>query len=41
MVRALQAGIAAVAEPPDVLVNVDADISFEPDYFERLLGEVR
>jgi len=38
VVRALQAGIAAVAEPPEVLVNVDADISFEPDYFERLLA---
>ena len=23
--------------PPDFVVNVDADISFEPDYFERLL----
>ena len=39
VVRALQAGIAAVAEPPEVLVNVDADISFEPDYFERLLAK--
>ena len=38
VVRALQAGIAAVAEPREALVNVDADISFEPDYFERLLA---
>jgi poly-beta-1,6-N-acetyl-D-glucosamine synthase len=39
VVRALQAGIAALADPPDVLVNVDADITFEPDYFERLLAK--
>jgi glycosyltransferase involved in cell wall biosynthesis len=39
VVRALQAGIAALApEPPEILVNVDADISMEPDYFERLLA---
>jgi glycosyltransferase involved in cell wall biosynthesis len=38
VVRALQAGIAALADPPQVLVNVDADISFEPTYFERLLA---
>ena len=25
-------------DPPDVVVKVDADISFEPDYFERLLA---
>lgn len=37
VVRALQAGIAAHTDPPDVLVNVDADITFEPDYFARLL----
>ena len=36
--RALQAGIAALApEPPEIVVNVDADISMEADYFERLL----
>jgi glycosyltransferase involved in cell wall biosynthesis len=39
VVRALQAGIAALAAvPPEILVNVDADISMEPDYFERLLA---
>lgn len=39
VVRALQAGIAlAGSKPPDVLVNVDADISMDPDYFERLLA---
>lgn len=40
VVRALQAGITALAcDPPEILVNVDADISMEPDYFERLLGK--
>jgi poly-beta-1,6-N-acetyl-D-glucosamine synthase len=39
VVKALQAGIAELsAEAPQILVNVDADISMEPDYFERLLG---
>jgi glycosyltransferase involved in cell wall biosynthesis len=39
VVRALEAGIAELgADPPEVLVNVDADISVEPDYFERLLA---
>ena len=39
VVRALQAGIAALApDPPEIVVNVDADISMEADYFERLLG---
>jgi poly-beta-1,6-N-acetyl-D-glucosamine synthase len=39
VVRALQAGIAALdPAPPEILVNVDADISMEPDYFERLLA---
>jgi poly-beta-1,6-N-acetyl-D-glucosamine synthase len=38
IVRALQAGITATAkEPPDIVVNVDADISMDSDYFERLL----
>jgi poly-beta-1,6-N-acetyl-D-glucosamine synthase len=40
VVRALQAGIAALsATPPEILVNVDADISMEADYFERLLAK--
>jgi glycosyltransferase involved in cell wall biosynthesis len=39
IVRALRAGIEALeADPPDVLVNVDADISMDEDYFERLLS---
>jgi glycosyltransferase involved in cell wall biosynthesis len=38
VVRALGAGIDVLAsDPPDIVVNVDADISVEPDYFERLL----
>jgi poly-beta-1,6-N-acetyl-D-glucosamine synthase len=40
IVRALNAGIAEVAtDPPDFLVNVDADISMEPEYFDRLLSK--
>jgi poly-beta-1,6-N-acetyl-D-glucosamine synthase len=38
VVQALQAGIAALMEPPEIVVNVDADISIEPDYFKRLLA---
>ena len=38
VVRALTAGIAALEEPPEILVNVDADISMRPHYFERLLA---
>jgi biofilm PGA synthesis N-glycosyltransferase PgaC len=39
IVRALHAGIdlLAPAGMPDVVVALDADISFRPDYFERLL----
>jgi len=39
VVRALQAGIAALDVAPEILVNVDADITFEPHYFERLLAK--
>jgi len=39
IVRALHAAIDYLgADPPDFAVNIDADISIEPDYFERLLG---
>jgi glycosyltransferase involved in cell wall biosynthesis len=39
IVKALHAGIDALAaDPPEVFVNVDADVSVEPDYFERLLA---
>ena len=27
--------------PPDIVVKLDADVSFEPDYFARLAGRVR
>jgi glycosyltransferase involved in cell wall biosynthesis len=37
--RAFELGYARLEEPPDVLVKLDADTSFEPGYFERLLAE--
>lgn len=37
VVHAFQAGLKALPAAPDVVVKVDADISFETDYFERLL----
>jgi glycosyltransferase involved in cell wall biosynthesis len=39
IVRAFAAGLEAVGELPDVVVKLDADVSFEPDHFERLLEE--
>lgn len=40
IVRALHAAIESLAAaPPEIAVNVDADISIEPDYFERLLAK--
>lgn len=39
VVRAFQAGISSLSEPVDVVVKVDADVSVDPDYFERLLRE--
>jgi len=38
VVRAFEAGVAALREQVDVVVKLDADVSFDPDYFERLLG---
>ena len=39
IVRALHAAIGELsADPPEVAVNVDADISMEPGYFEQLLA---
>src|SRR3954453_4693811 len=35
IVRALHAGIDDLEQRYDVVVNVDADISMPPDYFER------
>jgi biofilm PGA synthesis N-glycosyltransferase PgaC len=37
VVRAFEAGVASLREAADVIVKVDADISFKPDYFEVLL----
>ena len=31
-------GIRALSEPVDVVIKVDADIDFEPDFCERLMG---
>ena len=39
VIRAFNAGLAALEERPDVVVKLDADISFDPDHFERLLAE--
>jgi len=38
-VVAFNAGVAALKEPPDVLLKLDADVSFEAGFFERLLAE--
>lgn len=38
VVRAFQAGLRALRMLPDVVVKLDADVSFGPDYFERLLA---
>jgi biofilm PGA synthesis N-glycosyltransferase PgaC len=37
IVRAFQAGVAALENRVNVVVKLDADISFAPDYFEQLL----
>jgi poly-beta-1,6-N-acetyl-D-glucosamine synthase len=37
VVRALTAGLGAL-DDVDVVVKVDADVTFEPDYFERLVA---
>jgi glycosyltransferase involved in cell wall biosynthesis len=38
IVRAFNAGLEQLAELPDVVVKLDADVSMEDDYFERVLG---
>jgi glycosyltransferase involved in cell wall biosynthesis len=35
--RAFESGVSRLDLPPDVVVKLDADLSFEPDYFARLL----
>lgn len=37
IVRAFHHGVATLHDLPDIVVKLDADISFEADYFERLL----
>jgi glycosyltransferase involved in cell wall biosynthesis len=36
---AFHTGLRALRDPVDIFVKVDADTSFEPDYFARLLAE--
>jgi len=38
IVRALHAGIETLPVEPDVVVNVDADVSMDSDFFSRLLA---
>jgi glycosyltransferase involved in cell wall biosynthesis len=38
VVRAFHAGLAALRAEPDVVVKLDADVSFEPDHFATLLA---
>jgi glycosyltransferase involved in cell wall biosynthesis len=35
---AFQYGIRSLPHPVDVVIKLDADLSFEPDYFDRLIG---
>jgi len=35
---AFQHGVRAIPDPVDVVVKVDADVSFGPDFFERLMA---
>jgi biofilm PGA synthesis N-glycosyltransferase PgaC len=38
IVRAFHAGLAALTIRCDVVVKLDGDVSFDPDYFERILA---
>jgi poly-beta-1,6-N-acetyl-D-glucosamine synthase len=38
IVGALHAGFEALEPKPEIVVNVDADLSFDPTYFEQLLA---
>ncbi len=38
VVRAFHAGLEWLSEPVDVIVKLDADVSFEPDYFEKQMA---
>ena len=37
IVRAFAAGMDTLSKLPEIVVKLDADVSMEPDYFERLL----
>ena len=38
IVRAFHAGVEALDEHVDAVVKLDADVSFEPDFFERMMS---
>ena len=38
VVRGFHAGLAALSGHPDVVVKLDADVAFEPDFFARILA---
>jgi biofilm PGA synthesis N-glycosyltransferase PgaC len=38
VVRAFQTGVAALDGRADIVIKVDADVSVDPDYFERLVA---
>ena len=38
IVRAFNAGLAELEPLPDIVVKLDADITLDPDHFERLLS---
>ncbi len=38
IVKAFHHGVAVLGDTPDVVVKLDADVSFEPGYFARLLA---
>jgi glycosyltransferase involved in cell wall biosynthesis len=41
IVRSFTSGVRALDELPDIVVKVDADVTFAEDYFERLLAAFR
>lgn len=38
IVTAIEAALAEIVDPPEFFVNLDADVSFDDDYLERLLS---
>src|SRR5689334_1657924 len=38
IVRAFHAGVEALEDDVDVVVKLDADVSFAPDFFERIMN---